>query len=137
MSNKELEKINSLTQLITDTAERHIGLVIEQSDRDIGKLMNTFQSLLSRLQESESHSSKDVTDILEALQFHDRTSQILSSVQSSIKLYREAINDLANDKDIDLEQLEAELKKSFVVAEQYSENDVDDQHIDKDKPLFF
>lgn len=134
-----LAQLGDVTELVTSTAHQHIGLVIEQSNKDIGTLMKTFQSLLTKLQDQDKESSAttEIAAILEALQFHDRTTQILTSVQQSLDIYMKAVEKLKNGENIDLQKVNDDLHSHFVVAEQYAEGDEYDHHIGSDKPLFF
>lgn len=140
MINKDsMDTLGQLTDLVAGTAHKHVGLVIEQSNKDVEKLMSVFQSLLSKLQEDKDGPSvtKEITAILEALQYHDRTTQILDSIQKSLSIYINAVDQIREGKDVDMGKIDEDLRSHFVVAEQYAESDENDQHVNSDKPLFF
>ncbi|MDH5545441.1 MAG: hypothetical protein OEZ43_07610 [Gammaproteobacteria bacterium] len=134
-----LNQFQDISRLLSKTLQRHLGLVVKQSDRDIGTLMKVFQELLSKLQQSDTDSSTtaDVMAILEALQFHDRITQILTSSQKSLEVYLQALDELKNGQDIDVASLEKEIRSHFVVAEQYADDDPENKPVDSDKPIFF
>lgn len=134
-----LKQLNEASKLVAGTARKHVGLVIEQSDKDVSKLMSTFQSLLSKLQEDKKAPSvmAEITAILEALQFHDRTNQILLSIQQTLDVYMDTVEKLAQGEKVDLQAVEQELKNHFVVAEQYAEEGKENNTVETSKPIYF
>ncbi|MBL1261030.1 MAG: hypothetical protein COB33_010920 [Thiotrichaceae bacterium] len=132
------ERVIDIECLINDTLEM-VDQTCEQDERVMDGSKETIASVLAGLKgltdaisgsaEKMQCSSKDIrneiSDILVSLQFQDRMSQILCSVESTLSRTCEQIEVSINNPDengmhkaIDVDMLLAELEKSYTTTEQ-------------------
>jgi len=137
------ERVIEIECLINETLEM-VDQTCEQDERVMGSSKKTIASVLGGLkgltdsisgsaeemQSSSKEIRNEISDILVSLQFQDRMSQILCSVESTLAETCEQIETSINNPDengmrkaIDVEMLIEKLEKSYTTTEQLMNHD--------------
>jgi len=128
--------INETLSMVDTTCEKDVTVMADSKETIsgvLGRLKEMTQSISSSAEQMQNSSQgirNEISDILVSLQFQDRMSQILCSVESTLEMTCEQIEESMNSIDengmhraVDVAMLLDNLEKSYTTTEQIMNHD--------------
>lgn len=131
--------INETLSMVDEACEKDERVMVESKDTISGvlsKLQRMTQDISNSAEEMQVSSKgirNEISDILVSLQFQDRMSQILCSVESTLEMTCEQIEESVGNTDeygmhrpVNVEMLLDKLEKSYTTTEQIANHNSDE-----------